>query len=447
MILDRQPAGGAERAGRVQRNGLFVAARASAMALALALALALSSCASANAAGVDAAQPSLVEDAGRYFTDHGIPKLPSTAPKLYFSSEAWSTRALELVKGAKDYIIISSFLVNQHKVSSAILDALAEKAREGVRVYLIFDSSAYFTYMPDMKSFLPTALARFAGTSVHVTEYNPISGAKLFALPSLLDRDHRKFWIVDGIYLAEGGMNLNYYSLAPSGEYSNIDSFAEIEGNAPLALMVKSFCETWNRYSPETIFSEDFNVPERKTDSSIWLVDQVPGEGSKVDALFDAFFLCAEKELWMLQAYTFTTPGLVRKIAAATKRGVKVHLVLSANSFRAAYDEASKYCVLNLLEAGASVYMFYAPDNSFLHYKLMLADGRLAAFGSPNFNFRSQYLSRELAIVSADPAVGALALDNLRGLLEHAKPITMEEARSYRGAKYFASYLGMLFGG
>ena len=402
------------------------------------------SCASAPPAPT---QTSLEINAGRYFADHDIPLLPSTKPKLYFSSDAWASRAFELVKGAKDYIMISSFLVNNHRVNDNIMEALTEKAAAGVRVYVLFDSSSYFTYMPDKKSYLPVALSYFRGTAVHVAEYNPISGAKLFALPSLFDRDHRKFWIVDGKYLAAGGMNLNYYSLAPSGEYSNIDTFAEIEGEKPLKLMVESFCDTWNRFSPENLSPESFQIQKRPTDSAVWLIDQSPGEGSKVDTLFDAFFNNAEKEIWMLQAYTFSTPALVRKIEGAAKRGVKVHLVLSANSFRAAYDEASKYCIEDLLHAGAKVYMFDAPDDSFLHYKLMLADGRLAAFGSPNYNFRSQYLSREIAIVSADPDIAAETLINLKGLMKYARPVTMEEARGYRGLKYLASYIGMLFGG
>jgi len=421
------------------RPGLLLA-----ILLALAPALAATSCASAP----QPTPPSSLEiSASRYFAGHDIPRLPSTKPRLYFSSDDWAARALELVKGANDYIMISSFLVNSHRVNDAIMEALAEKAAKGVRVYLIFDSSSYFTYMPDKKSYLPVALSYFRGTAVHVAEYNPISGAKLFALPSLLDRDHRKFWIVDGKYLAAGGMNLNYYSLAPSGECSNIDTFAEIEGEEPIKLMVDSFCETWNRYSPESLSPEAFDIKAGPVDSSVWLIDQIPGEESKIDALFDAFFGGAKKEIWMLQAYTFSTPALVGKIETATKRGVKVHIVLSANSFRSVYDEASKYCIEDLLKAGASVYMFDAPDDSFLHYKLMLADGRLAAFGSPNYNFRSQYLSREIAIVSAEPSVASAALLNLKGLMKYATPVTMKEALGYRGLKYFASYLGMLFGG
>ena len=414
------------------------------LAIAVSASLALASCAGAPRTVVE--EPFSQAVAG-YFHDRGIPRYASTKPILYFSSEAWGARALELVRNARDYIMISSFLVNSHRVNADIMDTLEKKAREGVRVYVMFDSSSYFTYMPDMKTYLPTALARFKRTPVKVTEYNPISGVRLFSLPVLLDRDHRKFWIVDGEYLAEGGMNLNYYSLAPAGQYSNIDSFVELGGRDIIVPMVNSFCDTWNRYSPEPIDAESFAVRDAATDSSVWLVNQTLDEKSPVDALFDAFFLYAEKELWMLQSYAFVTPALIRKIEGATRRGISVNLVLSANSFRASYDEAAKYNVEDILKTGAHVYMFDGPDNSFLHYKLMLADGRLAAFGSPNYNYRSQYLSRELAIVSADPEIGRAALANVGELMKYATPVTMEEARGYKGLKYFLSYLGMLFGG
>lgn len=393
-------------------------------------------------------QDALARRAALYLADRGIPRLASTMPKLYFSSADWSARALELVENAQDYILVSTFLINSHEINAPIMDALERKARAGVRVYLIFDSSSYFTYAPDKKSYFPAALARFAGTPVRVTEYNPISGAKIFALPSLFDRDHRKFWIVDGTYLAIGGMNLNYYSLVPPGGYSNIDTFVEIEGAEPVSLMVKSFCSTWNRFSPQAIDPGSFDVPSTpQADNSVWIIDQIPGEGSPVSDFFDAFFLCAEKELWLLQAYTFTTPSLVRKVADAVKRGVKVHIVFSTNSFRTVYEEAALYCAEGLLKAGAAVYLFDGPDDAFLHYKLFLADRRLTAFGSANYNFRSQHLSRENVLISADPRLAAIAAANLDTLIPYARPINIEEARRYRGFKYWISYLSMLFGG
>ena len=377
----------------------------------------------------------------------GIPQYPSTKPALYFSNSEWAARALEMVSEAKDYILISSFLINAHPVNAPIMDTLVRKAQAGIRVYVMFDSSSYFTYMPDGTTYLPTPVRSFEGTPIHVAEFNPITGAAFFAMPSLLERDHRKFWIVDGKSIASGGMNFNYYSFSPPGPCGNIDTFVEIGGKDILASMVASFCETWNRNSPETIDPSDFPVDAPVTDSTVWLVDQTLDKGSLIDSLFDAVFRNAKKEIWMLQSYAFPTGALIRKVKEATKRGVAVHIVLSTNSFRMAYENAAYYRSADLIEAGATIHVFDSPDKTFLHYKLFLADDDFAVFGSANFNFRSQYLSRELSIATQDAETIAITRRNLDAILRYAPAISLEQARSFKSLKYLAAYLGMLFGG
>ncbi len=377
----------------------------------------------------------------------GIPRYPSTMPALYFSNSGWADRALEMVSSAKDYILISSFLINAHPVNAPIMDTLVRKAEEGIRVYVMFDSSSYFTYMPDGTTYLPAPVRSLEGTAVHVAEFNPITGAAFFALPSLLERDHRKFWIVDGKSVASGGMNFNYYSFAPPGPCGNIDTFIEVGGKELVASMVSSFCETWNENSPETIDAADFAVQASPTESSVWIANQTLDRPSLIDPLFDAVFRNARKEIWMLQSYAFPTGALIRKVREAAKRGVTVHIVLSTNSFRMAYEYAAYYRTVDLIEAGAMIHIFDAPDKTFLHYKLMLADDDFAVYGSPNFNFRSQYLSLELAVATQDAQTIRATRDNLEQLLRYAPAISLEQAKSYRSLKYLAAYLGMLFGG
>ncbi len=397
---------------------------------------------------------SLAEDFRAYYARAGI--LPRDAYSLrpYFTTEEWGRRAVEFLGQAEDYILISSFLINSHPVNEEIFATLEKKARKGVRVYIMFDSSTYYTYMPDKKTFRPAPLAAFPEGLVNIAEYNPIQGTKLFALGSLLDRDHRKFWIVDGRRLAFGGMNLNYYSLAPQGEMHNIDAFVELEGEEVLRPMVESFCRTWNDNSPDRVVLEDFDIPAGNKGSpvegaaeGVWLFDHEPGRPSSMNVLFDSFFDLAREEIWMVQAYAFPTAELIAKIRRAAGRGVEVNLVLSTNSFRTVYEDAANYRAAELMDAGAKIYVFDAPDKSFLHYKLILADGAIAAFGSPNYNFRTQYLSRELALVSANPEVGRAAAENLKTLLTHARPMSREEALGHRTFKNFLGWLSMIIGG
>lgn len=388
----------------------------------------------------------------QFLAAKNIPSYESCLPRFYFSGEAWNKRALELVASAKHYILIDSFLVNAHPVNQEIIDALREKAESGVGVYIIFDSSSYFTYMPDFVSYLPTPVKFFKGTRVNVAEYNPINGTKLFALPQLLNRDHRKFWIIDGHTVALGGMNLNYYSMKESSKLGNIDTFVEIQSPIAISQLIQSFVETWNLCSPISLNAKYFtrdkgSETDYSAETRLWLFDQDLHGRSEVNALFDSFFNSAQREIWMIQGYTFATPELLSKIKNATSRGVAVNILLSTNSFREVYELASNYCILDLIRAGANVFIFDDPGKAFLHYKLLLADRSIAAFGSPNFNFRSQYLSREIAILFNDERVGRKAFENLETLLINSRPVYQDEAEKYRGFKYFLAYMEMLLGG
>ena len=149
----------------------------------------------------------------------------------------------------------------------------------------------------------------------------------------------------------------------------------------------------------------------------------------------------------MIQGLAYTSPSLIEKIRFATTRGVDVNIMISENSDREANEIAAKYCIKDMIDAGANVYIYDSPDKGFLHYKLLLADRRLAAFGSANFNFRSQNLSREISFVYNDEEIGAIAYDNLTSLLKNARKIEREEAERYRSLKYSLIHALMLFGG
>ena len=106
---------------------------------ALALLLSLGACASSPSGkpGRMDSEQDLGIAFSEYYADHGIQSTESSRPKVYFTSDEWYERALELVENAKDYILVSSFLINSHKVNATILSALKRKAEENVRVYVI----------------------------------------------------------------------------------------------------------------------------------------------------------------------------------------------------------------------------------------------------------------------------------------------------------------------
>jgi cardiolipin synthase len=195
-----------------------------------------------------------------YFAQQGLPRYESSFPQFYHTGTAWNARSLELIANAKDYILISIFLGNLHPSTSEVWDLLAQKIAQGVRVYCIMDSSSYFQLDPDTQAVVPAVMNHLRSLGIPMVEYNAFSLSQLAYIPRLFDRDHRKYWIVDGTYLALGGINVNYTSLGLPPETGNIDTMVEVRSPGAIGEMVVSFVNTWNSYSPDTLEMQDFAI-------------------------------------------------------------------------------------------------------------------------------------------------------------------------------------------
>ncbi|MDX9810052.1 MAG: phosphatidylserine/phosphatidylglycerophosphate/cardiolipin synthase family protein [Sphaerochaetaceae bacterium] len=380
-----------------------------------------------------------------YMEQNGIPAYQASLPVLYHTGVEWNKRALQMIKEAQDYLLIDIFLGNLHYASVPVWEALADKVAQGVRVYCMFDSSSYFQVDPKTQDIVPAVLNYLRELGIPVVEYNPFSMSHTAFLPLLLDRDHRKFWIVDGKRIAVGGININYASLALPPETGNIDSMAEFSSPGVIRAMVDSFVETWNRYDPRQLDVSDFTVDVQadNLDTSVWLIDHHWPARSQTTVLFDAFTLGAQKELWMVQGFAFLTHALIDRIANAVSRGVDVHIILSENAGKEHYEKAALYGILDLLDVGAHVYIYRDPGEAFLHLKLMVADKHLTVFGSTNYNLRSQTLSREISVVYDDKRLGEMAMDHIEHLMKYARMVDREEALKYRTFGGYLNYLLM----
>ncbi len=386
-----------------------------------------------------------------HFQERGIPKYASTLPEMYNTGTEWNERSMELISQAEDHILITIFLGNYHETTHEVWELLQKRMDDGVQVYLMIDSASYFQFDPESpETVVPAVFLHLEELGIPYVEYNPLTLSNLFLPLNLLDRDHRKFWVIDGEYAAVGGININYTSLGLPPETGNIDTMAEARSPETARALTETFVESWNAYAPEKISTELFKradaLDEADRETDLWLIDHY-WKSPQVTDMFDLFFLEAQEELWLIQGYAFLTPALKRRIAHAADRGVEVHVMLSDYARKENYELAAFYGMLDLIDAGAKVWRYTSPIGAFLHYKLMMADEQLVALGSVNYNLRSQTTSREVSYVFDDPRVGEAVTEHLDELLAYARPVSREEALQYRTVKGFFYHLLMQFWG
>lgn len=387
-------------------------------------------------------------NASEYYNGKGIPGYSGQSKDVYFDGRQWRERSLELIESAEDYILINTFLTTEHQYTREIFDAIKRKMDEGVRVYLIFDSASYYRAYPNSPDKpIRAAIPYVKELGIPYTEYSPIRGRRVPLFLKLFDRDHRKYWIIDGKTVSCGGQNIDYDSLRNPEDAGLIDSMIEIESPGFTDEMIDSFVKSWNRYSIDKLDRDGFQNRSRDSENEILVFNQGLSGGGQVTKMFDGFFTYAEESLWMVQCYTFVTPALLDKVKYAADRGVEVNFIISENQVGTRFDRASHYSVKSLLDAGANVYLYDSPNDSLLHYKLMLADGKIASIGSANYNLRSQTTSRELAVVFDDEKTVSKVNENLIELLKHSREVFPEEAMTYQGFEYLSNYILMQFWG
>ncbi|MBN1836273.1 MAG: phosphatidylserine/phosphatidylglycerophosphate/cardiolipin synthase family protein [Spirochaetales bacterium] len=368
--------------------------------------------------------------------------------RFYFTGDTFLERAEELIRDARDYILINVFVIVDDVMGKHVIDLLRERMEDGVRVYVMADScSGWVSGFVEGRTAVPYLVQQ----GIPVAEFNPIRANRFARLPGFLYRDHQKCWIVDGETIALGGQNIWSPSLDPPEESGTTDSMVEFRSATAARQLVAGFVEAWNAYSMDKLRVGEFAVPPPAPGAGsgerLWLVQQHRFGEPVMGAMFSRLLDLAEREVWLIQGYTMPDHSVLRKIRELTGRGVGVNILFSS-----AYHEMDKfyyatgYRMLDLIEAGAVVWEYGHPK-SHLHYKGVIVDERWFGIGSANFNYRSCHLAQEINIVFEGREPGAPMLENLEALRQMSSRVTKQEASGRRGVRFFLYFLLLIYGG
>lgn len=365
--------------------------------------------------------------------------LPVSEAKFVDGGEAIRREMLRLVREARTSILIDSFLLNDGPRSREILDALAAKAEAGVAVHVIGDGASRYVREPEAFEVLDSR-------GVATAEFNPVKGWRLFIPSHILERDHRKFWIIDGRTVFLGGANLSDSSLVDAGQGGNRDLMVRLESPAAAGHLTESFARTWEESVAHVPFRLSPPPPQDRKSGEIEFCffnqENVRGRVSPTKTMFDELFAAARESVWLIESYTFTNAEILAQIRGMTARGVEVNLVLSTQARAPRFRYASWYGIRDLIKAGARVWV-YDSEVSPLHYKCALVDDSVAFVGSANLNHRSYHLSRELSVVFDDPASVGEVKKVVESVKKGCREVDLREARRYRSVPFATWWLIM----
>ena len=292
---------------------------------------------------------------------------------------------LAAVRSAQRSITFETYIYWSGTIGQEFEQALAEKARAGVKVHVLIDWVGS-QKMDDVM------ITRLMSAGVQVQRYHPLHW---YNLGRMNNRTHRKLLVVDGKVGFTGGVGIadQWNGRAQDPEHWR-DSHYRLEGPA-VAQMQAAFMDNWIKTSGKVLQGVEYFPALEPAGTALAQVftSSPSGGGDSMQLMYLLSVTAAEHTIDISAAY-FVPDELTRMaLRAALKRGVRVRIIVPGPHTDAeVVGQASRSDWGDLLQAGADIYE-YQP--TMFHCKAMIVDSVLASVGSTNFDNRSFRLNDE----------------------------------------------------
>jgi len=342
-----------------------------------------------------------------------------TLVQLYKDGEALHA-AYEAIKAARTRVCLEMYIFASDATGRAFADLLCEKARQGLRVYVIYDS--FGSIASDSMMF-----DKMRRAGVRVQEFHPFWPweGKFSWRP--VNRDHRKLLVIDDDVAGLGGLNL-------AGEYAGSwvvksddvqpcdfwrDNAIGIKGPGAQRFL-QSFAKTWyyvtrrgKMRAAEFVYNLDGvcgpcvwpmvfrrkrgtvvrgDEPDRP--GQLGVLASAPTVHSPLRPFLNKLFREATRSISMTMAYFAPHDDMIDELCAAARRGVRVRLMLPGRCDIKALLVAARSFYETLMAAGVEI---YERQGVILHAKTMVIDGLVSMIGSTNLDYRSIEYNLELS--------------------------------------------------
>ena len=296
----------------------------------------------------------------------------------------------EALSRAQRYILFEQYIVENDGIGREFAALLADRARAGVKVYVIVD------WLGSWRGLSLWRNVREAGADVRI--FNP---PQLSSPLGWLSRDHRKTIVVDGEVGYVSGLCVSERWLGNPRRRLEPwrDTGIEIRGPAVAALQ-QAFTHVYAACGDAfdaTILTAADRIA-RAGSMRLHVIANEPNLAGtfRMDLIIASI---ARRQLWLTDAYFVATSPYVQALRAAARDGVDVRLLVPGASDIPALSPLSRAQYRPLLEAGVRVFEW---AGTMLHAKTAVADRRWSRVGSTNLNLASWMSNYELDVAIED---------------------------------------------
>ena len=316
---------------------------------------------------------------------------------LFDTGRAGLQAMLHAVERAQRRIHLETYILRADTIGRECLAALAEHARDGVEVRVLYDAIGSF-------GFDEAALAPLQDAGGETVVFNPLLPFWPRFAPRR--RDHRKILVVDGRIGFMGGLNIGDEYVSGLGRQEKRgewrDAHVRVEGPCVRDLEAV-FLESWFRADGPALdwqgLLDEVPAPAGNVRCAV-LADGPTYQRRRTRDLLVASLRHAEREVRLVSPYFAPGRRVLEELADAGARGVRVSLLLAGDrTDHPSLQRAARSALPALLKRGVAVHEY---DAEMMHAKLACFDDDFAVVGTSNLDRQSFYHSYEVNLILED---------------------------------------------
>ncbi|MGW5861250.1 phospholipase D-like domain-containing protein [Streptomyces sp. NPDC055239] len=299
---------------------------------------------------------------------------------------------LDGIRSARHTVDMMTFVYWKGEIAQRFADALADRAREGVRVRLMLDGFGSRLIEKDQLEVMEQA-------GVQVAWFRK----PLYLSPLKQNhRCHRKVLVVDEETAFTGGVGIaeEWCGDARTPDEWR-DTHVQVRGPAVDGLAA-AFAQNWAECHDELFDDRDRFINHTPQGDAV--VQVVRGSASfgwqDMQTLFRVVIESAEERIRLATAYFAPDAYFIELLCAAARRGVEVEILLPGpHTDKRVCQLAGQRYYEDLTACGVKIFQ-YQP--TMLHTKIVTVDRTMALVGSTNFNRRSLNHDEEVMLAVLD---------------------------------------------
>lgn len=347
----------------------------------------------------------------------GARPVPGNAVNLLIDGPRAYDVMFDVIAGARRHLHFENYIFRSDRIGWRFADALAARAKEGVKVRVLYDWLGSFATRRKLWRFL-----RDAG--VEVRAFNPPKVLDAFLN---LSRNHRKLVVADSARAVTGGLCIGDEWMGDPAKAIMPwrDTAIEIKGAAAAALD-QAFASIWSDIGSTIPSAESVGQVPQMGDASVRTIVGKPGR-ERAYKVLEILAASSVKRLWITDAYMVPPPRLFQAFVDAARDGVDIRMLVPGSSDVALVRNFTRIGYRDLLRAGVRIFEWEGP---MLHAKTLVADSCWTRIGTSNLNASSLLGNFELDVLIEDADLARQMEDQFRRDISRSAEIVRGRLRA-----------------